>query len=73
MIQQIKKLLQAIPFEPFKIRTSDGREYLVPTVDHAKVAPNNARVVVFDDEGLFDALSGLHIASIEGPASVAHE
>jgi hypothetical protein len=65
MIQQIRKLLHAIPFVPFKIRTSDGKEYLVPTNDHALASPDKPGVVVSDDEGLYTILSGLHIVLVE--------
>ena len=71
MIRQIKILLAAVPFVPFKIRTSDGREYVVPTRDHASVSPNNGGIIIYDDNDLFTALSGLHIASVEGANLVA--
>jgi hypothetical protein len=71
MMQQVKKLLHALPFVPFKIRTSDGREYVVPTSEHALVAPNNTSVSVYDDEGLVTIISGLHIASVESTGAMA--
>jgi len=70
MIQQIKKLLTARPFVAFKIRTSDGREFEVPTSEHAVVSPTNGSVFVLDDNGLFDLVSGLHIVSIRGTESL---
>jgi hypothetical protein len=51
VIPRIRELLHAAPFQPFTIRTSDGREYVVPTADHAAVHPNAARVFVFFDNG----------------------
>ena len=65
MIQQIRKLLHAVPFVPFKIRTSDGKEYIIPTVDHALASPDKPGIVVSDDDGLYTILSGLHIVSVE--------
>jgi hypothetical protein len=71
MIQRIKELLRAVPFAPFKIRTSDGSEYLVPTPDHAAIAPGNSRVLVFGDDDSIKTLSGLHIvAVVENSSSV---
>jgi hypothetical protein len=71
MVEKIRQLLHAVPFVPFKIRTTDGREYLVPTSDHAAVRPNGTRVIVFDDAEQDIYLSGLHIVAIEeGTASV---
>jgi hypothetical protein len=71
MMAQIKKLLHTLPFVPFKIRTSDGHEYSVPTSEHALVAPNNTSVSVYDDEGLVTIILGLHIASIESSGAMA--
>jgi hypothetical protein len=65
MVQQIRKLLHAVPFVPFKIRASDGREYVVPSTDHALATPNIPGIVVGDDDNLYAFLSELHIVSIE--------
>jgi hypothetical protein len=65
MIQRIKELLRAVPFSPFKIKTSDGNEYAVPTADHAAIALGNSRVLVFGDDESMKTLSGLHIVAVE--------
>ena len=52
---------------PFSIRTSDGREYRVPSLDHIWVTPNGARVSVADDEGVTVLLGPLHISGIIEP------
>jgi hypothetical protein len=65
MIQRIKELLRAVPFTPFKIRTSDGSEFVVPTPDHAAIALGNSRVLIFGDDESQKTLSGLHIVAIE--------
>ena len=64
MIAAVRKRLDRIPFVPFIIRTSDGHEYAVPTVDHAKISPRGHRVVVFTDEDATAILGPLHINSI---------
>jgi hypothetical protein len=71
MLDQIRKLLHAVPFVLVKIRTTDGREFLVPTGDHAYVAPNATGIVLGDDEGLYTILSGIHIVSVEATNLVA--
>ena len=72
MLTKIKEFLKAALFMPFKIRTSDGREYLVPTPDHAFVPPEKyARVIVFDDEDHETHLSVLHIVGVERPIVAA--
>ena len=42
MIPRIRELLHATPFMPFTIRTSDGREYVAPTADHAAINPKGS-------------------------------
>jgi hypothetical protein len=64
MIADVRKRLDRVPFVPFIIQTSDGREYSVPTVDYAKISPRGHRVVVFTDEDATAMLGPLHINSI---------
>ena len=64
MIADVRGRLERIPFVPFIIRTSDGHEYSVPTVDHAKISPRGHRVVIFTDEDATAILTPLHINSI---------
>ncbi|MGH7983000.1 MAG: hypothetical protein ACREFF_07615 [Candidatus Udaeobacter sp.] len=64
MIADVRRRLERVPFVPFTIRTSDGHEYSVPTVDHAKISPRGHRVVVFTDEDATAILGPLHINSI---------
>jgi hypothetical protein len=64
MIADVRSRLERIPFVPFVIRTSDGHQYSVPTVDHAKISPRGHRVVVFTDEDATAILAPLHINSI---------
>jgi hypothetical protein len=60
----VRERLLAAPFVPFLIRTSDGREYSVPTADHAFITPRGNRVVVVADNGATNVLGPLHINSI---------
>jgi hypothetical protein len=64
MITDVRRRLERVPFVPFLIRTSDGHEYSVPTVDHAKISPRGHRVVVFTDEDATAILGPLHINSV---------
>jgi hypothetical protein len=63
MIPRIRELLHATPFQPFTLRTSDGREYVIPTADHAAVNPKGSRVIVFSDHDSQVEVAGLHVAS----------
>jgi len=64
MIDEIRKRLHRVPFTPISVRTSDGHEYAVPTVDHAFITPRGNRVVVVDDQGATAVLGPLHINGI---------
>ncbi len=64
MIADVRERLEKVPFIPFVIRTSDGHEYSVPTVDHAFITPRGNRVVVVADNGATNVLGPLHINSI---------
>jgi len=64
MIADVRERLLVAPFVPFVIRTSDGREYSVPTADHAFITPRGNRVVVVADNGATNVLGPLHINSI---------
>ncbi len=64
MIADVRERLEKVPFVPFVIRTSDGHEYAVPTVDHAFITPLGNRVVVVADNGATNVLGPLHVNSI---------
>jgi hypothetical protein len=62
--------LHSTPFSPFTVRTSDGREYTVPTPDHAAVNPKWTYVVVFSDHDTHANVAGLHVADVVKQSSV---
>ena len=64
MIVDVRERLLAAPFVPFVIRTSDGREYSVPTADHAFITPRGNRIIVVADNGATAVLGPIHINSI---------
>jgi hypothetical protein len=64
MIADVRERLLAAPFVPFLIRTSNGREYLVPTAGHAFITPRGNRVIVVTDNGATGVLGPLHINSV---------
>ena len=64
MIADVRERLLAAPFVPFLIRTSDGREYSVPTADHAFITPRGNRVIVVADSGATAVLGPLRINSV---------
>ncbi|MDD5350911.1 MAG: hypothetical protein PHQ12_11935 [Chthoniobacteraceae bacterium] len=64
MIEEIEKMLEANPFEPFVIYTSGGNAYFVASRDHAHITPRRSRVVIFFDDESSVTVPGLHIASV---------
>jgi hypothetical protein len=70
VIPRIRELLHSTPFEPFVVRTSDGREYTVPTSDHAAIHPRGSYVVIFSDNDSHTDVAGLHVASVVKKAAL---
>ena len=65
VVADIRRHLQAAPFEPFTIVTNSGRRYPVPSADHANFNPQETRVVVWFDDDASVTIAGLHVAAIE--------
>jgi hypothetical protein len=66
MIADVRERLDRVPFVSFLIRTSDGHECSVPTVDHAFVIPRGNRVIFVADNGATAVLGPLHINGVIG-------
>ena len=64
MIELIRRHLAISPFQPFALRTADGREYPVPTIDHLWLPPGAKHVFVTDDEGIAVGIPPLLINGI---------
>ncbi len=64
MIAEARRLLEASPFAPFAVRTSDGREYQIPTADHAKLNPRGTYLIVFADDDTHVPISGLRLVAV---------
>jgi hypothetical protein len=73
MVVDVRERLGAQPFIPFKIHVADGREFHVPTPDHAHVWPGRARVSIYTDEGLECILPALLISGIDVQADTNGE
>lgn len=62
-IEQVRKRVSGGGFQPFVIRTSDGREYKVPHPEFILVA--KTLVVVVGPDGDPDTIDPLHIVSLK--------
>ena len=65
MIAEIRRLLAEVPFRPFTIVTSSGKQYTVASPDHAGFNPSGTRVVVWFDDESSAHVSALHIVAIQ--------
>jgi hypothetical protein len=65
MTDEVRKMLNAVPFLPFLVKTSDGRQYRVKHPDYVAISPKGGRIVVFADEEASTTLSALHIVAVE--------
>lgn len=69
MTNDIRQRLLAQPFLPFIVHTADGREYSVPTPDHAHVYPSGGRVSIFTDDDHEYILPALLISGLKARAN----
>ena len=60
----IRKLLIARPFVPFTVHVADGRQFHVPTFEHAHVLPRGNRVDVYTDDNSTNFLPTLLISGL---------
>ena len=65
MTDEIRKSINAEPFVPFLIKTSDGKQYRVKHPDYVAISPKGGRITVFADEEVSTTLSALHIVAVE--------
>ena len=69
MTNDIREMLAARAFQPFMVHTADGREYNVPTPEHAHVSPRGGRVSIWADDDTTIILPGLLISGLKIPAN----
>ena len=62
---RVREYLSRTPFLPFRIVTTSGRSYEVPTADHAVLFPMLRMIYIADDKGGQADIHALHVASIE--------
>ena len=65
MTDEVRRLMNAEPFVPFLIKTSDGKQYRVRHPDFVAISPKGGRVTVYDNEETSTMLSALHIVGVE--------
>lgn len=64
MHEEIRRLMRAMPFAPFTIYMTDGRQFGVPTSDHVSIMPSGL-IVVEDDKHVVNLLPSYQVAGVE--------
>ncbi len=65
MTDEIRKLMHTVPFQPFIVKTSDGKQYRVKHEDYVAISPKGGRVTLYADEETSTTLSAMHIVAVE--------
>jgi hypothetical protein len=71
--KDIRDRLAAQPFQAFIVYTADGREYEVPTHDHAHVSPSGGRVSICSDDETEYILPALLISGFKVKSNGQHK
>ena len=64
-------MLEEVPFRPFIVVTSAGKQYQVKSLDHISLGPAAKQVGIWHDDGTISVLSPLHIVAIEKEAAMS--
>src|SRR5206468_2157372 len=65
LFARVKMYAEQRPFMPFRIVTTSGRTYEVPTVDHIGFLPISRMILIGFDSGESVDIHALHISAIE--------
>jgi hypothetical protein len=70
--EEIRCLLHARPFKPFRLHVSDQAFHNVPHNDYALLNPAGTMMVVMDEAGYFDWIATDHITRITPVSAPEH-
>ena len=62
---ELRGMLNAQPFRPFVVKTTDGDTHRVEHPDYALISPPKTEVVIYDKDGHFRHVAMNHIVSLE--------
>ena len=65
MTDTVRSMMNAEPFVPFMIKTSDGKHYRVKHPDYVSISPKGGRISVSPNEDDVVILSALHLVAVE--------
>jgi hypothetical protein len=72
-VEQIREVLHAIPFRPFRIRTADGKSIPVLHQEVTLLSPKDKLIFVIKEKGgfyLIDTESVTHLETVSDPAEL---
>ena len=61
----LRNILNAQPFQPFLVKTTDGDTFHVHHPDFAMISPIDTEVIFYDKDGHFRIVAMDHIVSLE--------
>jgi hypothetical protein len=64
---EIKELMQAVPFKPVRIILGNQQSFAVAHTDYLMVSPDRQTVVLYDKGGHFKILNAQQIKFVEPP------
>ena len=69
--EELSRVHEAQPFQPFTVYLADGRKLHVPHPQFLSRHPKGRTVIVFHEDGLFSIVDSFHITEIEIQAGKA--
>ena len=67
MLEEIRKRLKAAPFEPFSVRTADGRVFEIPSPEFLWMPAPGVLHIWRPADGASERINPLLIVGVEGP------
>ena len=64
-IEQVKRLYENVPFQPFIIHLADGRQIPVRHREFMASSPSGRTIVVYDQDDSFNIIDLLLVTSLE--------
>jgi hypothetical protein len=65
VINEINARLAAIPFVPFRLLTSAGKTFDVPSADHLTMTKLRHEIIIEHDDGSGAVINPLHVVALE--------
>ena len=64
-LAELIRRLETVPFEPFTIHMTDGRQFYVPTPDHITISRKLRQISYETDEPRIHDINPVHMVRIE--------